>query len=150
MTAVIRPRDATFLASAICLALAGLAAAGAAVFAMRAGPIRDNVEAGTACVAACTLRWDGEWVTKGTDGTAICHAVNALGYGLVVDGQPGGIAAGPIDGPDAASRICEALSASIAWNGNWRTIRQGEMSECDCTGGIALPWRPNAGTGASE
>lgn len=114
-------------------------------FDMKAGPIWDNDDAKAKCTAACSLTWNGNWVTKVAGRMSICSGTNrALDGGAYITGDAtGGIEAGPIWNNADAKAKCTATLRNIKWNGQWTTTVEGEMSVCGCTGGKLVPWRPN-------
>ncbi len=114
-------------------------------FDMKAGVIQNQEEAADKCAKACTLTWNNAWVTKVQGKVSICSANNhaADGKQYVVMNSMGGVEAGAILNNNDAQTKCPAALANVKWNGQWRTVDQGKMSVCGCSGGKVLPWKPN-------
>lgn len=121
-------------------------------FGMEAGPIWNNDEAPEKCDLACTLEWNGEWVTKQTGEMSICAATNHAADGNHYplrdrQGEPAGLQAGPIFSNDEAQTRCPEALATVSWvTSNWITTEEGVMSVCACEsseGYTVESWRPN-------
>ena len=121
-------------------------------FGMQAGPIWSNDEAAEKCGLACTLEWNGEWVTKQMNEMSICAATNNAADGnhyaiLDREGVPAGLQAGPIFSDDEAQTACPEALATVSWvTDNWITTEEGVMSVCACEsseGYRVESWRPN-------
>jgi hypothetical protein len=114
-------------------------------FDMKAGPIQNQGEAAEKCAKACTLTWNSAWVTKTQGKLSICSGNNnaADGKQYVIMDSTGGVEAGAIGGNTDAQTKCPEALAKVKWNGQWRTVAQGQMSVCGCAGGKVLPWKPN-------
>ena len=121
-------------------------------FGMQAGPIWNNDEAPEKCGQACTLEWNGQWVTKREGEMSICAATNNAADGnsypiLDSDGNPAGLQAGPIFSNDEAQTSCPEALATVSWvTSNWVTTEENVMSVCACEsseGYRVEPWLPN-------
>ncbi len=130
---------------ALVMLLTSLSSIAVADFDMKAGPIWDNDDAKAKCAAACTLEWNGNWVTKIAGKMSICSGTNRAldGKSYITGDATGGIEAGPIWNNADAKAKCTTTLRNIKWNGQWTTTTEGEMSVCGCKGGKLSPWRPN-------
>jgi rubredoxin len=102
------------------------------------GPIWNQMDAERKCPDAARRAggtWTGDWRTT-RPGMSECDIAGgrAGGGGGKHDGW---VEAGPIWNQMDAERKCPDATrrAGGAWNGQWRTTRPGEMSECELAGG---------------
>jgi uncharacterized Zn-binding protein involved in type VI secretion len=102
-----------------------------------AGSIFNNEDAQTKCPIACAShsgKWNGQWTTVVEGEMSVCGCVqtvpaNQQGKEFVVD-----VPAGPIFNNEDAQTKCPIVCASQSgkWNGQWKTVVEGEMSVCGC------------------
>lgn len=115
-----------------------------AEFDMKAGPILHDNEAKIKCESACSLKFNGNWVTTVEGKMSICSGTNtaADGKNYIIMDATGGLEAGPIWNNGEAKAKCDSAFDKVEWNGHWRTTEQNVMSTCTCTG-TAVNWTPN-------
>lgn len=122
---------------------------GGKYFGMEAGPIWSNKEAAQKCKAACTVHWNGAWVTKIANKQSLCAVMNKAADGKSyhikdANGENAGLDAGPIWNNKDAKDKCMKVAAGVKWvTNNWITTEEGKMSLCACTGAKQVNWRPN-------
>lgn len=101
------------------------------------GPIFNNDDAKVKCPIACAAHlgtWDGQWKTVVPNEMSVCGCTFTVGGSgsstFTID-----VPAGPIFNNDDAKQKAPIACASYGgtWNGQWKTVVEGQMSVAGCT-----------------
>jgi rubredoxin len=131
-------RSMSLAALPILIFAAGPAPAKSGVRSIEVGPIWNQFDAERKCPDAARRAggsWTGDWRTT-RPGMSECDIAGGRGGGGSSK-HYGWVEAGPIWNQMDAERKCPdaARRAGGVWDGQWRTTRPGEMSECELSGG---------------